>query len=261
MICNEIIEKLEELSPPSFALGWDNVGLLAGRRDKEVKVVAVAIDATEQVIKAALKCRADMLITHHPLIFKAMKSVTDDDFTGRRVVTLLQNDIAYYAMHTNFDVMGMADAAADEIELLNRQVLKITYEDEIAKEGIGRYGRLPHDMTLDECAQYVKNAFQLESVRVYGELDTNVLYAAIVPGSGADEIQDAIKSGSEVLITGDVKHHEALDACEQGLFIIDAGHFGLEKIFSAYIQEFLGRECASLEVHIIAEKNPFTEIH
>ena len=87
---------------------------------------------------------------------------------------LIGNDISYYAMHTNFDVMGMADAAADEIRLKERQVLSITYEDEIAKEGIGRYGKLPQVMTLEECASYVKDVFHLESVKVYGERDMAV---------------------------------------------------------------------------------------
>ncbi|MEG1848893.1 MAG: Nif3-like dinuclear metal center hexameric protein [Lachnospiraceae bacterium] len=256
MRCSDIINKLEELSPTSYAEDWDNVGLLAGRTDKEVRVIAIALDATESVIAEAIRCKADMLITHHPLIFKPMNRVTASDFIGRRVVSLLQADISYYAMHTNFDVMGMADAAADEIELQNRQVLHITYEDEIAKEGIGRFGRLPQTMSLVECANYIKSVFLLEGVLTYGDLEAEVTHAAIVPGSGADMIKDAIEAGVDVMITGDIKHHEAIDALEQGLYVIDAGHYGIEKIFVPYIKQFLSRESPSLEVHIVKEQNP-----
>lgn len=255
--CSVIIESLEELSSPEFAESWDNVGLLAGRRDKEVGRLCVALDATDGVVEEAVRCGADMLLTHHPLIFTPMRKVNEDDFIARRVVRLLQNDISYYAMHTNFDVMGMADAAADEIRLKDRQVLNITYEDDIAKEGIGRYGKLPQVMTLEECASYVKQIFKLESIKIYGEADTAIECAAISPGSGKSMIRPALEAGAEVLITGDIEHHEGLDAMAQGLAIIDAGHYGLEKIFVPYMLEYITREFPQLSVFAAKEKNPF----
>lgn len=255
--CSSLIESLEQLSPLSFAENWDNVGLLAGRREKEVQKLYIALDATDEVIGEAARNGADMLLTHHPLIFSALKKVNTDDFIGRRLVKLLQNDISYYAMHTNFDVMGMADAAADEIRLKERQVLDITYEDEIAKEGIGRYGKLPQVMTLEECASYIKEVFHLESVKIYGEPGNAIECAAISPGSGKSMIKPAIAAGAEVLITGDIEHHEGLDAMAQGLMIIDAGHYGIEKIFVPYMMEYIKREFPQLEVVAAKEKNPF----
>lgn len=252
-----IIESLERLSPSSFAESWDNVGLLAGRMDKEVNKLCIALDATDEVVDEAVHAGADMLLTHHPLIFSAMKRINTEDFTGRRVVKLLQNDISYYAMHTNFDIMGMADAAADEICLRDRQVLTITYEDEIAKEGIGRYGKLPRIMTLEECASYIKQAFALESIKTYGEPQTVVECAAISPGSGKSMIKPAVLAGADVLITGDIDHHEGLDAIAQELAIIDAGHYGLEKIFIPYMLEYIKRELPQLSVFAAREKNPF----
>lgn len=252
-----IIESLERLSPSSFAESWDNVGLLAGRMDKEVNKLCIALDATDEVVDEAVRIGADMLLTHHPLIFSAMKRINTEDFTGRRVVKLLQNDISYYAMHTNFDIMGMADAAADEICLRDRQVLTITYEDEIAKEGIGRYGKLPRIMTLEECASYIKQAFALESIKIYGEPQTVVECAAISPGSGKSMIKPAVLAGADVLITGDIDHHEGLDALAQELAIIDAGHYGLEKIFIPYMLEYIKRELPQLSVFAAREKNPF----
>ncbi|TCL55947.1 dinuclear metal center YbgI/SA1388 family protein [Kineothrix alysoides] len=257
MRCDKIIESLERLSPSSFAESWDNVGLLAGRTDKEVSRLCIALDATDEVIDEAVRAGADMLLTHHPLIFSPMKKVTAEDFIGRRVIKLLQNDISYYAMHTNFDVMGMADAAADELGLKDRQVLDITYEDEIAKEGLGRYGRLIQIMTLEECASFVKETFELENVKIYGESDTPIEWAAVSPGSGKTMIKPAVSAGVEVLITGDIEHHEGLDAMAQGLSIIDAGHFGLEKIFIPYMKEYIRRELPQLTVFAAKEKNPF----
>ena len=103
MKCSEVIEILGKLAPESCACDWDNPGLLAGRSDKEVKKIYIALDATDQVVDAAIKAGADMLLTHHPLIFKAIKKVNDQNFITRRLVKLIQADISYYAMHTNFE--------------------------------------------------------------------------------------------------------------------------------------------------------------
>lgn len=257
MRCSEVIERLEMLSPRSFAESWDNVGLLAGRYEKDIHTVMIALDATDEVVEEAVRKGADLLLTHHPLIFSARKNVNDGDFIGKRLVTLLQHDMCYYAMHTNFDVMGMADAAADELGLLDRQVLDVTYEDEISREGIGRYGWLGECMTLEHCGEKIKRIFGLESVKIFGDGDRLVEKAAICPGSGKSVIQKAAALGADVLITGDIDHHTGIDAMAMGLAIIDAGHYGLEKIFVPYMEEFLKRECSELEILRAREKNPF----
>ena len=107
-----------------------NVGLLAGRSEKEVSRIYLALDATDVVIDRAIKEGADMLITHHPLLFSAVKKVTDEDFITRRIVKLIQNDISYYAMHTNYDVLGMAELSGKIMDLQNGEVLDVTYTDE-----------------------------------------------------------------------------------------------------------------------------------
>ena len=129
MKCYEIIEKLETLSPPSYAEEWDNIGLLVGRRDKEVRRIYIALDATDDVIEDAIRVQADMLLTHHPMIFHKINRVNTDDFIGKRICHLIRSDMVYYAMHTNFDVKGMADAAAQRIGLQNAEVLDVTYDD------------------------------------------------------------------------------------------------------------------------------------
>lgn len=260
MKCSEIIEKLETLSPKTYAEDWDNIGLLAGRQDKEVETVYIALDATNEVIEDAVRVGADMLLTHHPLIFKKLSRVNTDDFIGRRIYALIRNDISYYAMHTNFDVMGMADAAADELGLKDREVLNVTFEDEISKEGCGRVGRLQNRMSLEELAGLVKKNFHVPNVRVFGDLGDIVEKAAVMPGSGGSYIRDAICAGADVMITGDIDHHEGIDAVAQGITVIDAGHYGIEKLFIPYMEEFLKRELPMLRIYKAEFCEPFTVI-
>lgn len=257
MRCSEIMNTLETLSPVMFAENWDNVGLLVGREDKTVHRIMIALDATDDVIEQAVLQGVDLLLTHHPLLFSSIKRITEADFIGRRLLKLIRNDICYYAMHTNFDVMGMADAAADALGLQRCEVLEITYEDDIAKEGIGRIGQFPHKMTLEQMAGLCKNAFFIDKVRLYGEAETEIEVAAIVPGSGKDYINAAIAKGADVLITGDIGHHNGLDAIEQGLAVIDAGHYGIEKLFVPYMEDFFAGQMPELEVIKAIQKPPF----
>jgi len=260
MKCSEIMERLETLSPKAYAEDWDNIGLLAGRRDKEVETIYIALDATDEVIEDAVRMGADMLLTHHPLIFKKLFRVNTDDFIGRRVYELIKNDISYYAMHTNFDVMGMADAAADELGLKERKVLNVTFEDEISKEGCGRVGRLLEQMPLKALAELVKRKFHVPNVRVFGDLDDIVETAAVMPGSGGSYIKDAIRAGADVMITGDIDHHEGIDAVAQGITVIDAGHYGIEKLFIPYMEEFIKREFPKLRICRAKFCEPFVVI-
>lgn len=163
MKCREIIEHLNCLAPEMMACSWDNPGLLAGRFEKEVKKIYLALDATDQVILAAAAAGADMLITHHPLIFKAVKKVNDGDFIGRRLVALLQADISYYAMHTNFDSAPgcMADMAAEKMGLTDTHVLEPEGEIDGVVYGIGKIGNLEKEVSLRELAGLVKERFGL----------------------------------------------------------------------------------------------------
>ncbi len=260
MKLSEIIAQLEELAPARFALSWDNVGLLAGRSEREVHRVFVAVDATDEVVADAVRAEADLLITHHPLIFRGVKRVSDDDFIGRRLMKLIENEISYYAMHTNFDVMGMADAAADELELSEREVLEVTWEDDISKEGIGRVGLLSREMSLLECAELVKGVFHIDCVRLFGESKEKVHRAAVCPGAGKGEIELAIRLGADVLITGDIDNDAGIDAVAQGLSIIDAGHYGLENLFVPYMKDVFARQMSSVEVIPATERPPFITV-
>ena len=262
MKCKDILAALEELCPLQYREDWDNVGLLVGDGEREVNTVYLALDATTEVIDQACAAGAQLLLTHHPLIFDAMKKVTADDITGRRIIKLIQNDISHIAMHTNFDVMGMADAAADKLGLADREVLEVTYEDELSVEGIGRIGNMQTIMPMNagEYAREVAQIFNLENVRIWGDTSRMVRRVAIMPGSGGEYFARAAAAGADVLITGDVKHHQAIDAAETGIPIIDAGHRGTEKLFDDYMQEFFRRTFPQIQVIKERDHEPFTVI-
>ena len=256
MLCRKIIEIIESAYPGSYALEWDNVGLLAGRDDKEVKYIYVALDATDEVVENAVHSGADMLITHHPLIFSGMKRVNNQDFIGARVLKLIQNDISYYAMHTNYDVKGMAALSGEKLSLENAEVLEVTSDGDIP-EGIGRVADISQTMTLRECCELVKERFGLDTVKVFGNLQKDVRRIAISPGSGKSMIPAALEKKADVLITGDSDHHTGIDAVAQGLAVIDAGHYGIEHIFIEDVAGYLGSRIAGVTVEKEKIRSPF----
>ena len=259
MKLKEIMHMLEELCPRSFAMSWDNAGLQVGYSDKEVHTIALALDATSEVIAQAKSYGADLLLTHHPLLFSGIKKITDSDYLGKRILDLISSDLCCYAMHTNFDVLGMADAAADMLHLSDREVLEITYEDDISVEGIGRVGALLEPVKLSELAGKVAEVFEIEHVRYYGDPDQLMVTCAILPGSGKSEIDLAVKAGADVYITGDISHHDGIDAVEKGIAVIDAGHYGIEKIFIPYMKEYLEREVPEIRIVSCDAGAPFME--
>lgn len=256
MICRELISIIEEQYSREAALEWDNVGLLVGRFEKEVHKVFVALDLTDEVIDEAIDGKVDLIVTHHPMIFEPQRRVTDETLVGRRLIRLLQNDICCYAAHTNYDVLQMAQLAEERLELVDAKVLEETGWNE---EGIGRIGALEQEMTLEACCEMVKEAFELDSVKVFGDLNSTVRIAAISPGSGKSMIEIALEKGADVLITGDIDHHTGIDAIAEGMAIIDAGHYGLEYIFVEDMADFL-KEKAGVKVQKATVIFPFQNL-
>ncbi len=262
MICDEIIKLCEELAPLDYALEWDrkNDGLQLGSREWKVSRIYLALDASDEVIDDVIEKKADMLITHHPMIFGGINKINSDSSIGRRLLKLAEHKVSYLAMHTNFDVACMADEAADYLQLRDREVLETTLVDEKGEKGIGKVGRLPEKMTLRQLCEEVKRQFGLDNVKVFGNLDAEVERVALSPGSGKDMVGAALAAKAEVLITGDIDHHTGIDALADSLFIIDAGHYGLEHIFTDYMYRFLkGRLDPSEKIEVITEpmKHPF----
>lgn len=257
MNANELIKALEKLAPPEYAEGWDNVGLLVGSNTREIKKVYLTLDADGPAVEAAAETGCDMVISHHPLLFSAVRSIREDDFIGRRLLMLIENKMNYYAMHTNFDVAVMADLCASYMKLQSVKPLAMVRETDEGPKGIGCAGELSEKMTLHELAAFVKEVFNLPQVRYYGDPDRMIDRVAMCPGSGKGMDQDALAAGALVFITGDVDHHYGIDSVEKGLYIIDAGHHGLEHVFVGFMETWMSEHFPQIEVVTDRNISPF----
>ncbi|MDD3218332.1 MAG: Nif3-like dinuclear metal center hexameric protein [Lachnospiraceae bacterium] len=261
MTGHKIIEILKQHWPSRYALEWDNVGLLVGNPDWEAKHILVALDLNDEVLEQAIAVHADMIVTHHPMIFSGMKRVTATDFIGNRILKLAENHIMAYAMHTNFDVLSMADLNAESLKLQTPAVLMQTGIKESGEPvGIGKYGSLVKAKSLEEFSIEVKNALQIPDVRVYGNMEQQICTAAISGGSGKSMIQSALEANADVLVTGDIDYHTGIDALAQGLAIIDAGHYGTEYIFIEYVKAQLEKMFPEITITAAPVKHPFQTI-
>lgn len=258
MTLNELMQLLEKRFPLEKAERWDNSGLQTGRKNKEIRRVYIALDATAEVIDRAVSWKADLLLTHHPLTLDGMKSINADSLTGGKFYTLIRNDICSYAMHTNYDALEMAPLSGTMMKLQNPEILEVTGTDANRNEiGFGRVGSLVRPVTVRECAKLVKTIFHLDHVKIFGDTEQVIQRVAISPGSGKSLIPSAVKKRAEVFITGDIGHHDGLDAVDANMAVIDAGHYGLEHIFIAQMEEFLKKEGKHLEICTDVISSPF----
>ena len=255
MNSQELFTLLQKFYPNDAAVSWDNVGLLCGRKDKEIKKVYIGLDATTRVIDDAIRVEADLILTHHPIIFSGMKRIVEGDFIGERLIKMIENHISCYAMHTNYDIKRMADLVAERMELKNLQVLEATVSD--GSEGIGYTGDLENTVSLKEYALKIKEWFGLPDVRVFGNLEQMISRVSVCPGSAKGMEGFAMAQNSDVLIGGDFGHHEGLDCLEKGVAVIDAGHYGLEHVFIEDMKQFLNTHCPDLEVYTEKIEIPF----
>lgn len=255
----DIMERLEAWAPRAAACDWDNAGLLIGRRDKEVGRVFVALDATVETVDRAIEEGADLIVTHHPMIFKALKQINDGDALGRKIIDLIRNDVSLFAMHTNFDACpgGMADLVCERLGFRKTGVLeKVPMEDE--GFGIGFTAELKAPMDCAKLAALVKERFGLSDVRM-SDVGLKVRTLAVCPGSGRGFVRDIIRMKPDVFITGDMGHHEALDLKDEGISLIEAGHYGLEHIFVDEVADELA-DRFDIEVLRAEQGEPFQTV-
>ena len=248
MKCEIILDYLEQKYPLSYAEEWDNVGLLVGSREKEVHKVFLALDLTEELLEEAASFGADLILTHHPMIFRGMKRITADSSVGRKVLELIRRDISCYAMHTNYDVRAFAGDSGDRIRLKNQTVLSVTAGDGETAEGFGCVGDLEEEMTLRRYALRVKEWYGLSDVKIYGNPDTVIRRAAICTGAGKSFLEQARRAGADVYVTGDIDHHTGIDAVADGICVIDAGHYGTEAVFGEEMEKVLRHAFPKLEI-------------
>jgi GTP cyclohydrolase I len=234
---SDLVTVLEDFAPPFLAQDWDQVGLEIGELDRQCRVVCTSLDVTLATVEACIVNNADLLVVHHPLLFRPLKEIRFDKPIGHLVQKLCEHKISVYAAHTNLDSThgGLNDHLADLVELEDLQSLLAapTHVPDIWKKkgvGLGRIGRLKQAVTLNRLAKKLKSHLDPQAMRIIGHEHQEIEKVAICSGSGGDLINQAIQSGADCYITGDVKYHQALDAQAAGLAVLDIGHYASEVI-------------------------------
>ena len=246
----KIVDILCGFAPIETAEPWDNVGLLVGRSGAAVARVLVALDVTPEVIREAEEIGAEMIVSHHPLMFHARNRLTDADPEGEMLLTLCEKGIALCSMHTNLDKAagGVNDALMQAIGMENVQ-----------GEGLLRTAQLPQGMTCDALAAQIVSGLSAQ-VKVYGKKSGALKKLACCSGAGGDEVDAAIEAGADVFLTGEIKHHEALYAMQRGICVIEAGHFETERPVTQTLAKALQIACDAVQYNIsvfCSQVNPF----
>lgn len=238
-----VYDAIDAAADFTLALDFDNPGLLVGDPNEQVRGVLAALDVTGSVIDEAISRGVNLIVTHHPVIFHAMKRVTSDTLVWK----LIRAGISVISAHTNLDIAkgGVNDLLAQKLALGGTQVLELTR----GTDGMGRIGVLERGMTPPEFAYYVKRMLDLPAVR-YCDGGRAIERVAVCGGSGGSLLDAAIEKGCQALVTGDVKHDVMLDAVRRGVTLIDAGHFGTENLVVPYLADLARSVCGDVPVAI-----------
>ncbi len=256
----DILNVLNEIAPFHYAEEWDNSGLQVGDLSDTVNKIFISLDPSISALQSALKGEAQLLLTHHPLIFKPLSQLDYAIYPGDVIVEAIRKKISIVSMHTNLDVAegGINDMLANLFSIQNPEVLYVRDDLEIDGIGLGRIGDLSEPLGLSSIIKKVKGALGAMTVRVLRKEDSDIKRVAVVGGSGGNMVGIASRKGADLLITGDVSHHDALKAEQLGLALIDAGHFFSERaamaLFADSLQEWLYRKDMDVMVDVYRQE-------
>ncbi len=245
----EIYNALFAFAPAYMKMDWDNVGLLCGRFDRAVTKVLVALDPMMDVFEEAKALGCELVVTHHPLIFGAVKQVNSDTYDGRNLLYLMENDIAAMNLHTNLDCCpgGVNDVLAETLGLRNVKILNPMGTDAQGRPyGLIRMGEV-EAQDVSTFAAFVKKALACPGVR-FADAGKTVSNVAVGGGSCGSEIEDVIQAGCDTLVTADLKYNHFEEAKYRGLNLIDAGHFETEDPVCAVLERVLKNAFPELTV-------------
>lgn len=248
----EIYRYLDGLAPFSIQMDFDNAGFLVGRGDAPVSRILVALDITEEVATEAADLGAELIVSHHPVIFFPARSITDGDPTGRKLLALAENHIAAICAHTNLDAVagGVNDALALRLGLRSvGQLHQDGVDGRGAAYGIGRVGVLEGEKRLTDFAAFVKERLGASGVRLV-DAGRPVHKVAVGGGACANMMGDALALGCDTFVTSDVKYDGFLDALAQGLNLIDAGHYPTENVVCPVLADWLKKGFPQVEIYI-----------
>jgi dinuclear metal center YbgI/SA1388 family protein len=232
VMLGKVFDIIDEVAPFSLAEKWDNSGLQVGSRDMEINKILIALDPTMEALEKAISLNARLIITHHPLLFNSISRIDFNQFPGNIIQVAIKNDVAIIAAHSNLDNarMGINHFLAGRLELTDWEVLEPKELNGIKGYGLGVIGCIDEPIDLRSYTMKVKNSLGTTSVKVIGADDSKVKRVAAVGGAGRDYIAKAKEKGADLIITGDIGHHDALNARALGVNVIDAGHFYTERV-------------------------------
>jgi len=243
--CQDILTALEDFAPVSLAYDWDNCGLLAGDKNRNVKNVLVCLDCDLNVLEEAKAKNIDMILSHHPAIFNEVKRFDEEHYNGRLIKTLLQSNICYYAGHTNIDAAkgGLNDMLAEKIGLSSPcGVMEKIGEN----DGIGRIFELSSPITIEALCQKIKAGLHTECLSYTGELSKQVKKIALCSGGGDSFSSLALDAHCDVYVSGDFHHNKGIECLGDGMSLIDVSHYDSEiivkEVFARVLTKAFGNE-------------------
>lgn len=276
----QVAQVIEKIAPKSWAEDWDNVGLLVGDGSASIDRILIALDGTLEVVEEAKEWGAQLIIAHHPIMFKPLKNLRTDNSAAQIPLRLLQYQIGYYAAHTNLDQSILSSSRAlgdvlglDDMKVLEEAECSFNPIQDQDRQGYGVIGYLPSPEKLGDVWRDFLNTLEqlgvceqpgdLAGIRLAGALDKTVRKVAIVNGSGASFMQKALFKGTDLFIAGDLDHHSVLDALDRGMAVGDLGHFLSEAPMLQALYHYLAADKAldGVELRISAKnRSPWVAI-
>lgn len=257
MNIQELIEDLEKIYPRDLSYDFDNPGLNVGKSHRTIKGVMVTLDIDSECINKAKESGCNLIISHHPLIFYPIKNINDDKTIERHIMSLIENDISAYSMHTNFDVkkkVGMADIVKDV--LFTKKEIKTEYplEKVDAVNGLGSVIEFKDPLSINEIEEKLKKNLDIKTsrLRIYTKKNVeeeNIKKLVILPGSGKSDIDKVIQEEADLYLSGDLSHNHIFELLDYNISYIDCTHFGLEKIFVDYMYDYLKKEYNEFKIY------------
>lgn len=238
----DVISVIEEFAPLSIQESWDNSGLQTGSPDQEIHGVMLGFDCTPELVREAVGCGCDMVITHHPLLFGGIRRVIPGDPVSDALTEALRGGVAVYAAHTTADkvIGGVSGTLAGRLSLEAVELLD--------PDGLGVVGNLSAPMSCKDFLAFVKERLGLGVIRHSKPLDIPVKRVAMCGGSGSSLISAAVSSGAQVYLSGDISYHHFHTPC--GLMIADVGHFESEVAIVDVLCSLLRKKFPTFAVRI-----------
>lgn len=245
----DIFQTLCQTAPLELQMDFDNSGFLLGHGDQKVTKAILALDVTDAVVDEAIREQAELIISHHPLIFHPLRAATDETPEGRRILRLIENRIAVISMHTNLDI---AEGGVNDVLM---KALGVQTEAALDEDGCGRFGVLDAMLSVQEFLPRVKEALRCNGLR-YADAGKPVYRVAVMGGSGAYSIDRVAALGCDTFVTADIKYHQFQRALDLGLNLIDADHFSTENPVIPALAELLSARHSDVQFLVSEVHHP-----